>query len=242
MPFDSWTTYAAVSALVLFAGTIKGFAGFGLAMIAGPLLAVLVGPLEAVVAVLVLELLTGIQLLRRALAHTDWHLVVPLTIASAVTMPIGSYALVTLDSEVMRRAIALAALAFAVMLISGWRYRGGQTLWISGVIGGVSGAITGATGMGNPVLLLYVLVSGIAERNRASLVTMVTMMIILAIASLGVTGGITTDALSQTAYLVPFAIVGTFAGARLFRRTGETAYRRGALGIIVVAALAALVY
>ena len=112
MPFDSWTTYAAVSTVVLLAGTIKGFAGFGLAMIAGPLLAVLIGPLEAVVAVLMLELLTGIQLLRRALSHTDWHLVVPLTIASAVTMPIGAYALVTLDGEVMRRAIAIAALTF----------------------------------------------------------------------------------------------------------------------------------
>ena len=242
MPFDSWTIYAAVSAVVLLAGTIKGFAGFGLAMIAGPLIAVLVGPLEAVVAVLVLELLAGFQLLRRALAHTDWNLVVPLTVASAVTMPIGTYALVTLDGDVMRRAIGFAALVFAVVLIGGWRYRGGQALWISGVIGGVSGAITGATGMGNPVLLLYVLASGIAERNRASLVTMVTMMMVLAIASLGATGSITIDALSQSVYLMPFAIVGTFAGARLFRHTGETAYRRGALGIIVVAALAALVY
>jgi uncharacterized membrane protein YfcA len=71
---------------------------------------------------------------------------------------------------------------------------------------------------------------------------MVTMMIVLAIASLGATGGITIDALSQSAYLLPFAIIGTFAGARLFRRTGESTYRRGALGIIVVAALAALVY
>jgi uncharacterized membrane protein YfcA len=242
MPFESWSVYAAVSTVVLLAGVIKGFAGFGLAMVAGPLLAVLLSPVEAVVAVLVLEVLTGAQLLRRALAHTDWAIVVPLTIASALTMPLGAYALVSLDGEVMRRTIAIAALAFAVVLIGGWRYRGGQALWISGVIGGVSGAITGATGMGNPVLVLYVLASGIAERNRASLVTMVTMMIVLAIASLGATGGITIDALSQSAYLLPFAIIGTFAGARLFRRTGESTYRRGALGIIVVAALAALVY
>ena len=239
MPFDSWTIYAAVSAVVLLAGVIKGFAGFGLAMVAGPLLAVLLGPVHAVVVFLVLELLTGAQLLRRAIPHTDWHLVVPLTVASAITMPFGAYALVTLDGEAMRRAIAAMALAFAVVLLSGWRYRGGQKLWISGVIGSASGAITGATGLGNPILVLYVLASGIAERNRAS---MVTMMIVLAIASLAVNSAISIDALSQSAYLLPFAIVGTFDGARIFRRTGETMYRRGALGIIVVAALAALVY
>ena len=242
MPFDSWTIYAAVSAVVLLAGVIKGFAGFGLAMVAGPLLAVLLGPVHAVVVFLVLELLTGAQLLRRAIPHTDWHLVVPLTVASAITMPFGAYALVTLDGEAMRRAIAAMALAFAVVLLSGWRYRGGQKLWISGVIGSASGAITGATGLGNPILVLYVLASGIAERNRASMVTMVTMMIVLAIACLAVNSAISIDALSQSAYLLPFAIVGTFDGARIFRRTGETMYRRGALGIIVVAALAALVY
>ena len=204
MPFDSWIIYAAVSAVVLLAGAIKGFAGFGLAMVAAPLLAVLLGPVDAVVVFLVLELLTGIQLLRRA--------------------------------------IAIVALAFAVVMLSGWRYRGGPKLWISAAIGSASGAITGATGLGNPVLVLYVLASGIAERNRASMVTMVTMMIAVAIASLAVNSAITLAAFSQSLYLLPFAVVGTIGGAWLFRRTGESTYRRAALGIIVVAALAALVY
>ena len=242
MPFDSWIIYTAVSAVVLLAGAIKGFAGFGLAMVAAPLLAVLLGPIDAVIVFLVLELLTGVQLLRRAIPHTDWHLVIPLTVASAITMPIGAYVLVNLDGETMRRAIAIVALVFAVVMLSGWRYRGDPKLWISGMIGSLSGAITGATGLGNPVLVLYVLASGIAERNRASMVTMVTMMIVLAIASLAVNSAITFAAFSQSLYLLPFAVVGTVGGAWLFRRTGESTYRRAALGIIVVAALAALVY
>ena len=234
MPFDSWIIYTAVSAVVLLAGAIKGFAGFGLAMVAAPLLAVLLGPIDAVIVFLVLELLTGVQLIRRAIPHTDWHLVIPLTVASAITMPIGAYVLVNLDGETMRRAIAIVALVFAVVILSGWRYRGDPKLWISGMIGSLSGAITGATGLGNPVLVLYVLASGIAERNRA--------MIVLAIASLAVNSAITFAAFSQSLYLLPFAVVGTVGGAWLFRRTGESTYRRAALGIIVVAALAALVY
>ena len=242
MPFESWSLFAMVAGWVVIAGIIKGFAGFGLAMVAGPLLAVVVGPVHAVVIVLLLEILTGLQLLRRALVLTDWQVVVPLTVASAVTMPLGALALVNLDPLVMRRAIAAMALLFAIVLFSGWRYRGGHRLWLSGAIGSASGAITGATGMGNPILVLYVLASGIAERNRASLLTMVTMMIALAIVTLGFTGVLNWTALGQGLFLLPFAVVGAITGARLFGHASEAAYRRGALAIIVVAALVALVY
>ena len=64
----------------------------------------------------------------------------------------------------------------------------------------------------------------------------------LAIVTLGFTGVLNWTALSQGLFLLPFAVVGAITGARLFGHASEAAYRRGALAIIVVAALAALVY
>ena len=136
--------FAIAAVAIAAAGIVKGFAGFGVAMVGGPVLAVLYSPVEAIATILALELVTAAQLVPRALARAEWPIVAPLVLASWLTVPIGSYFLVAFDPLLVRRAIAATAFLFALVMLAGARYRGRQSLPISLGIGVGSGVITGS--------------------------------------------------------------------------------------------------
>jgi uncharacterized membrane protein YfcA len=235
-------TFAIAAIAIAAAGIVKGFAGFGVAMVGGPVLAVLYSPVEAVATILALELVTAAQLVPRAATRAEWPIVAPLVLASWLTVPIGSYFLTAFDPLLVRRAIAATAFLFALIMLAGARYRGRQSLPISLGIGVGSGVITGATGMGNPLLILYVLVgTAPAERLRADIVMLSFLMVSAAAVSLLVNTELAHAALVRAAALVPVVMIATTVGARLFGRVSDTLFRRAALAAIVATALAALI-
>ena len=103
---------AYAAAIALTAGVIKGFAGFGGGMFMVPLLSVLYGPVEAVIMILLLEAPANVALLPRALRDTDWPLAAPLAVATLVSIPIGTYVLVSSDADLLRRVDRRAGALF----------------------------------------------------------------------------------------------------------------------------------
>ena len=234
-------TFAGAIAVVVVASIVKGFAGFGIAMISGPVLSALYTPVEGVAIVLLLEIVTSLPLLPRAIRLAEWQLVTPLVVASALTVPVGAAVLIGLDAAIMRRVIAGAALTFAIILMSGWRFSARQSVPLSIGIGVFSGTITGATGMGNPILLLYAMAGATPpERQRATIAMLSFLMVTVATVVLLVSGAVETAAAWRAVVLVPLSLFCVFLGARLFGRTSAANFRRAILGVIVVTSTIAL--
>jgi len=232
----------AMGATVL-AGIVRGFSGFGAAMMMAPVFAILFTPAQAVATMAGLGTLASLQLLPSVIRDADRREVLPLTIMGLLAVPLGSLVLLTLSPEVMRRSIAGIVLLLALVLMSGWRYPVKPGRWGAAGTGAVSGFINGATGVGGPPVVLYMLAGpNKAHTNRANLITYYTFLNAGTCLSLLSHGVYTMETVTRTMALWPVQIVSIWGGTWLFRHANDAIYRRIALALLVGVALFGLFY
>ena len=65
--------------VTLVAGLMRGFAGFGSAMLMAPIFAILFGSADMVVTVVAIELVVSVQLFPQVRRHADWHVLTPMS-------------------------------------------------------------------------------------------------------------------------------------------------------------------
>src|SRR5271156_3677056 len=111
-------------AIAILAGLVRGFSGFGSAQIYIPLIAAVYSPRVAAVTLLIIDTLGAAPFAVRAFAHCTWREVLPMSIAAAIAVPIGTLALLVIDPIVLRWFIAFLVLSLVGILASGWRYHG----------------------------------------------------------------------------------------------------------------------
>jgi uncharacterized membrane protein YfcA len=236
---DPWLVpkLAGVAVTILLAGFMRGFVGFGGALVAVCSLSLLVGPREAVA----LSALTGVpstlQLLPTAVRSSEPAFVLPVGIAVFLAAPFGAWVLVTLDPRVMKIVIALLVLAMVGVLARGWqlaRLPGTAALLGAGV---ASGLVQGCAGVGGPPAVALALArGGEAALQRANVVGALTAISLSSLAPLWYHGLFTAEVLMAGAALVPLYSGGTWLGARYFAGQGARHFRRASiLGLLVVA-------
>ncbi len=103
-------------AIVIAAGLVRGFAGFGAAMIIMPGLSLFYRPIDALAILTVIDIPATLQLLPAAVRHARWQQVLPLASGAAVAVPLGLWIMVSVDREVMRRLIAAMVLIYVSVL------------------------------------------------------------------------------------------------------------------------------
>ncbi len=234
----AWLVALGAAAL---AGFVRGFSGFGSALVLVPPLAAVVGPEEAVPVSLVLELGLAVPFVPRAVRLVEWRSIGTLVAAALVAVPLGVWLLVTLDEQTVRWIICAAVVAAIAILGLGWRYHGRPRAWVTAATGAVSGVLGGATGMsGPPVVFYYLSGSDPAPRVRASLIVFFACVDAAAIAALAVGGALDADVASLAAILAVPCLAAAAAGARLFPLASEALYRRVAVVVLAGVALASL--
>lgn len=231
MPLDLLTAdFLVAMGAAVAAGLMRGFAGFGSAMVTAPVFAILFGPVETVAVIILMEIVVTVQLMPGILGDIEWRFVGPMGAVAALFMPLGSWLLVSMDPGVMARAMAAIVVAFAVVLMTGWRYRGERRRLPTIIVGAVSGVMVAATTLGIPPVMLYML-SGrdTAVRNRANVIGYFAVTLTVLIALMSATGMMSWDAVWRAAMLTPGFMLTTWIGGRLFRQSSEPLYRRVAL-------------
>jgi uncharacterized membrane protein YfcA len=230
---------AIAAVVVVVAGIVRGFSGFGSAMIMSPALSLLFGPPSAIATMTLMEVPTLVQLLPDAWRHGDRRSVVPLGLAAMTMVPVGAWLLVHLDELVMRRAIGSLVLGFAAVLAIGWRYRGTVPLPLTLGVGASGGLLSGAMGTPGPPIILFYL-SGPAEAKvaRGSMIGFFAFTTATALVTYGWHGLYTEDVLWRAAGLLPAFAGGIWLGRRLFGRVSEVAFRRATLALLVLIGIA----
>jgi hypothetical protein len=142
-------------AIAILAGVVRGFSGFGSAQIYIPLIAAVYSPRVAAVTLLLIDTLGTAPFTVRAFAHCTWREVLPMSIAAAIAVPIGTLALLVIDPIVLRWFIAFLVLSLVGVLVSGWRYHGRPRLPITVGVGLFSGFGAGAVQIAGPPVLIY---------------------------------------------------------------------------------------
>jgi uncharacterized membrane protein YfcA len=228
----------AISAL---SGLVRGFSGFGSAMIYMPLIAAVYEPRVAAVTLLLIDTLSTAPFTIRSFTQCTWREIVPLVLACAVAIPFGAMALVVLDPTVLRWFMAALVLALLAVLMSGWRYHGRPTLPATIGVGLFSGFGGGAVQIAGPAVILYWLGSARnAVTMRANLLVYFLLMDMALCIVYAFKGLFTAELIALALLLaIPFFIA-TAVGAYLFRGTSDELYRRIAYANIAASALVSL--
>lgn len=226
IPLNSGTALAAL-AIGAAAGVVRGVTGFGAAMVMAPPLALLLGPAVTVPLVLILEAFAAAPMLPQASRQARWPVLLPILAGAALCVPLGTALLAQLDPAFTRRAIAFVVLAFSIVLLTGLRWSGPYRRSTGLVLGGVGGTLLGATSIGGPPVVLYLL-SGPddAPTTRATLTLYVALSAALGLAALAWRGAVPAATLALGLAMTPLFMLGVVYGGRLFARLSEARFRR----------------
>lgn len=233
MPFDARTLIVALL-IAAAAGLVRGVTGFGGGMVMSAPLALLLGPRLMVPVVLVLESLVAAPLLWHTRALVNWRMMGVILVAACVCVPLGTLILVSLEPQLMRRAVALTVIVFALMLLIGWRYSGRPRLATSVGFGALSGAMLGATSVGGPPIVLYLL-SGPdpVATTRANLTLFVTVTTLAGLAALWHHDALDRSALSTSLWLALPYFLGLLAGTHVFPQLSDARFRQLTLVLLI---------
>ncbi len=236
--FGLWTAIG----VTIVAGLMRGFSGFGSAMLMSPIFALLFGSAEMVVTIVAIELVVSLQLFPQVRRQADWTILTPMSVAACIAMPLGVWLLASVDKNTIVTAVSAIIVGFVVLMWSGWKYTGRRSAAVTATVGAVSGAMMASTGIGGPPVVLFLMSSGDSPTiNRANIVTfffLTQFVLIVIVLAAGVAG---IDALIRAIVLLPVMLAGTWAGSHLFRGvTNERLHRNVALAILFVTGLSGL--
>ena len=227
------------AAVALFAGVVRGFAGFGLSAFIVAGMSLLLSPQQIVPAAMLLEILASLTLLRSVWRDVAWHWIGPLLAGYAVAVPLGVWCLATLPEAPLRAAVSVLILSAALIMIRGWHPQWRDTIALRLGTGLGSGFLSGLSSIGGIFAATMLFTTSLpAVRLRA---TLITLFFVSAWYGLGWTwqqglaNGVT---ILWVAWLLLPMLAGIAIGRRFFARTADAQFRRTVL--TVLAAIAGL--
>jgi uncharacterized membrane protein YfcA len=252
MPFDwpaAWPIVVAGAAIVLCAGVVRGYAGFGFSAISVAGLALLVPPARIVPAVFALEVLASVTLLRAALRDVDGRWLFALVVGNALCIPLGVLVLARVPETPLRLVIGALLLTLTVVQRAGLELRLAATPLVRFGVGAASGLANGIAAIGGIVVAVLL---GPAQLAPAALrATLIVLFLLTDVYALAWAAFVPADALSGslldratlawTACLAPAMLVGIAIGRRAFAGTSVAAFRRRVLDLLLVVSTLAIV-
>ena len=215
-----------ICAVVAFiAGMVRGFAGFGAAMVMTPVFSALYGPAVGMALCLLLEIVVVLPLLPGVVRLVDWRRIGLLLVAAAVGVPIGNLVLTRSEPEPMRWAISAIVLGAVILLASGWHFSGRPRTVTTLAAGASSGFLNGLSGMAGPPIAFYYLAGDeTVTRVRANLTTYFVFVDLLALV------GVRRPRPGRLEHRRAGALPG--AGGHLGRSAGRAAVSAGQRGLL----------
>lgn len=229
-------------AIIIFAaclgGVVRGFSGFGTALVFLPLATPYLGPFGALIALTIMDIFGPIPNLRRAWGAVDKRDLVRLLIGCAVVLPVGLWLLTQVAPEVFRYAVSFLALFMLAILILGLRYQGQVRRAMVWAIGGAAGFLGGVAGLPGPAVILFYMSRPLpVEVIRATILLFLFGFDFILFGYLTGMGQVTMASIGTGLILALPNLLGNWLGGWLFNPSQEKFYRGMSYAAIALAAL-----
>jgi uncharacterized membrane protein YfcA len=233
--------FYAVLGVTILSGVVRGFSGFGSALIYIPLVSAIYEPKIASASFILMDFFCTAPFAWRLYPISNKREIWPLTIAAALTIPLGAMLLRYVDPVPLRWAIAAVIFLLLAVLVSGWRFPGKPSTPLTIGVGLLSGISGGAAQLIGPFTIVYWLGSpNAAAVVRANLMVFFALGGVVIVLTNIVQGLFPANVIALTILIAVAYVLTLNAGARLFRASSETAYRKAAYAIVGVSALVSL--
>jgi hypothetical protein len=226
---------------VFVAGIIRGYSGFGFAMVAVTSMSLVLPPVVAVPTILILEVLASIRLVPQVWKDIDWHSLRWLLAGSLLAAPAGVYLLANIPVLPMRVSISLLVLVAAILLMRGWAWKRmpGRPMILAAGVG--SGLLNGAAAIGGPpVILLYFSSPAGVTVSRASLIAYFMGIDAMSLAMAALQGLTTSKTVLTAAACIPPLLLGIALGSRMFLKADKASFRHHVLILLIILSVAGL--
>jgi uncharacterized membrane protein YfcA len=240
----------ATGELVLFAAAafaaslIAGLAGFAFGLVAAAIWLHLLTPLQTTTLIVAFGLVVqglSVWRLRRALRLGRlW----PFLAGGALGVPVGAELLRWADPHRIRAAVGALLILFALYSLlrpqlalptAGGRAADGSVGFLGGVLGG-------ATGLGGILPTVWCNLRGWPkDEQRAVFQTATVAIFAVTVVWLGGTGAVPAVTLQLFLIGLPWVLLGTWAGLRLYRRLDDARFRQAVLVLLLVSGAVLLV-
>lgn len=234
----SWWVAIYTLACVFGAAIVRGYSGFGFSLLAVTSLSLVLPPAETIPPIFMMEIAASLGLLPAIWKDIHWRAIGWLSLGCLVGTPFGVWFLASVPAAPMKVALAAAVIAAVALLWSGYVRRTMPNAVETVATGGVAGLLNGAFGIGGPPVVVFFFSSPAgASVSRASLIAFFIGTDITGLMFLAREGLVTVDGFYRFLMFVPALLVGQWLGARTFKNTDPTEFRRWVLGILIVLAL-----
>lgn len=228
--------------VVVFAGVVRGYSGFGFAVISVIGLNFFLEPKQSVAVVLSLDLICSINLLKKAINQANFEILKKLTIGSLLGIPIGYTCLLLIPSEILKILICLVIVVLSLFLFSSYRPFDTEKTSTKLAFGLASGAGTASASIGGPMIVYYMLSSNLSTSTQRA--TMILFFIIIELLSITtiMLGGMVDATLPKALLilLVP-TLISVQVGQYLFTRKPPVTLKSFALPVMITVAVLGLV-
>lgn len=217
----------------VLAGAVRGFAGFGAALVFMPVAGMILPPIWALTVLVAMDVFGPAPTLRRTLPQAHLPDVARLWVGMALALPLGLMVLATLDPTLFRYLVSFAGIAVTALLIAGFRYNGPMTPPVMIGTGAASGFLGGVTGVpGPPVILLYMASPSLPSLIRANTMLVLVLFDVTLLALLALRGDLVATPVWMGVILAGPTILGTALGSAIFDPARAGLYR--GVGYVVV--------
>lgn len=240
VPLDA--RLVAVCIATFIGGFMRGFVGFGAALVTIPVLSLAYEPRLAVAAMSVVGIPTLLQLLPDAIRTSERPIVVPISLAILLSTPLGTWILVSVSPALMKVVISVLVVIMVAMLMRGWRLEqevGRPILVGAGIAGGL---IQGTAGVGGPPVVAVILSRpGTPTQQRGNVLALMTAVSLSSLLPLLYFGLFTRQAIMTGLLLLPIYGGSILLGSRYFAYGGARHYRHAAMATLALIGVATLI-
>ena len=224
------------------AGCVRGFSGFGTALIFIPLALIVVDyHIWPILMMTVFDMFGPVVLLPRAIRDGFKRDMVLLFVGAAITLPFGVYLLTRMDADVFRWLVCGLSFLMLAVLLSGWRYRGRLGMGSIFGVGAAGGFMGGVAGLpGPPIILTYMASTAPVKAIRGTAMVYLFSIDILLFPAFYFQGQLVlTPMVIGLILAVPYTL-GGMLGTWIFNPEKEKIYRNVAYVLIGLSAFLSL--
>lgn len=233
-------------AIVFVAMVVRGFTGFGGALLMVPLLGLVWDVRLAIVVVACIQLTTGAMLVTMSRKSVNRQVLGPVVVVGIIGLAAGSYLLARLPVEWIARIVGIVSIVLGLISLIR-RVAIAQTAAkpprvVTAGIGLTAGLLHGLVGTSGPVMVPYlqrVLPSPAAM--RATLLAYFFLLDILRVGGYLQLGIIDGAVARWSLLLIPVAVIGSIVGARIHVQVSDNVFRIAVASLLIVAGALLLV-
>lgn len=225
-----------LAVLIVFAGAmLQGMVGFGMALVAMPLLVTVVGVQVASPSFALVSLLGNLINSWRWYGDVARRDVVVLLIPALVGVPLGVLFLSRADPVFVSRTLGVLLIVYALYSLLGRALPiSDNPLWATAA-GFLSGAITGAFNAGGPPAVAYASTRHWSpDRFKGTMAVFFFAMGLAVVVAHAATGHLTLETWQLAAVMAPGLVVGQQIGVHLGRRVSPARFNQLVLILLIV--------